>query len=296
MPLLLALVVMTAGACALAAGMRTRPIAETAVAWLEGDGLTAVGAGAGVDGPSLPVTPIQRWIAELIPSTHIARFRRRLELAGLAGKHTAEEVAATQVVLAGAGLVGGFLWAGFGDLPVAGALCAALVLPVVGALAVPTWISHEVKQRGMRVRTDLPEVLDLLSIAVEAGLGFEAALELVGRDIPGPLADELRRALREMELGATRREALGGLKRRMDVTEVNAFVLALTQADALGMPVGRVLRAQADEVRNRRRQWAREKAGKLPVKILFPMVGLIFPAIFVVLLGPAASGIYQAMR
>ena len=293
MPLLLALVVMTAGACALAAGLRTRPVASTAVMWLEGEGM---GAAPTVDGPSLPVTPIQAWVAELIPSTHIARFRRRLELAGLAGKHTAEEVAATQVVLAGVGLVGGFLWAGFGDLPVAGALAAAVVLPVAGALAVPTWISHAIKQRQIRIRVDLPEVLDLLSIAVEAGLGFEAALELVGRDIPGPLADEMRRALREMELGTTRREALSSLKRRMDVPEVNAFVLALTQADALGMPVGRVLRVQADEVRNRRRQWAREKAGKLPVKILFPMVGLIFPAIFVVLLGPAASSIWEAMK
>lgn len=294
MPLLLALVVMVLGASALAAGMRVRPVGETAVAWLEGDGLGT--SSAAVAGPSLPVTPIQAWVAELIPSTHIARFRHRLELAGLAGKHTAEEVAATQVVLAAVGLIGGFLWAGFGDLPVAGALAAAVVLPVAGALAVPMWITHAIKQRATRIRCDLPEVLDLLSIAVEAGLGFEAALELVGRDIPGPLADEMRRALREMELGATRRESLGGLKRRMDVSEVNAFVLALTQADALGMPVGRVLRAQADEVRNRRRQWAREKAGKLPVKILFPMVGLIFPAIFVVLLGPAASGIYQAMR
>jgi tight adherence protein C len=292
MPLLLALTVLTAGACLVAAGIRPRRGA--ALAWLEGEGMGPVAAGAGSEGP--PASPFHAWAAELVPATHLARFRRRLELAGLAGKHTPEEVAATQLVLAGLGLVGGFLWAGFGDLPVGWALAAAIVLPVAGALAMPSWLSRSMRARQDRVRMDLPEVLDLLAIAVEAGLGFEAALELVGRDIPGPLADELRRSLREMELGATRKEALHGLKRRTDVFEVNTFVLALTQADALGVPVGRVLRAQADEVRNRRRQWAREKAGKLPVKILFPMVGLIFPAIFVVLLGPAASGIFQALR
>jgi tight adherence protein C len=292
MPLLLALTVMTAGACLVAAG--ARPRRGAALAWLEGEGMGVASPSVDAEGP--PASPFHAWARELVPAAHLARFRRRLELAGLAGKHTPEEVAATQIVLAGMGLIGGFLWAGFGDLPFAAALAAAVVLPIAGALAMPTWVERAVRHRQLRLRTDLPEVLDLLAIAVEAGLGFEAALELVGRDIPGPLADELRRALREMELGATRREALHGLKRRTDVFEVNAFVLALTQADALGVPVGRVLRAQADEVRNRRRQWAREKAGKLPVKMLFPMVGLIFPAIFVVLLGPAASGIFQALR
>lgn len=293
MPLLLALSVMTFGACVLAAGMRPRSApAVSAVNWLESDGLS----GPSAAGFGVPVAPWHRWVAELLPATHVARYRHRLEMAGLAGAHTAEEVAATQVVLTGGGLVGGFLWAGFGGLSAGGAAVAAVLLPVIGALAIPTWINRAVRQRADRVRTDLPEVLDLMSIAVEAGQGFEAALELVGRDIPGPLADELRRALREMELGATRRDALHGVKRRTDVAEVNNFVMAMTQADALGMPIGRVLRAQSDEMRNRRRQWAREKAGKLPVKILFPMVGLIFPAIFVVLLGPAASSIFEAMR
>ena len=291
MPLLLALSVMTFGACVLVAGMRGRPASASAsaVEWLEGEGLAGVA-------DQRPLVGWHRAVAELLPPTHVARYRHRLELAGLAGAHTAEQVAAVQVVLTGAGLVGGFLWAGFGGMSATGSTAVAVLLPVIGVLAVPTWINKAVQQRAERVRGDLPEVLDLLAIAVEAGRGFEAALELVGRDIPGPLADELRRALREMELGATRRDALHGVKRRTEVPEVNNFVMALTQADVLGMPVGRVLRAQSDEVRNRRRQWAREKAGKLPIKILFPMVGLIFPAIFVVLLGPAASSIFEAMR
>ena len=102
-----------------------------------------------------------------------------------------------------------------------------------------------------------------------------------------PLADEFSRTLKEMELGLPRREALQNLKRRTEVPELSNFVLALTQADALGMPIGRVLKTQAAEMRLKRRQWAREKAAKLPVKILFPLVLFIFPPVFVVVLGPA---------
>ena len=109
-----------------------------------------------------------------------------------------------------------------------------------------------------------------------------------------PLADEFSRTLREMELGLPRREALQNLKKRTEVPELSNFVLTLTQADALGMPVGRVLKTAAEEMRKKRQAWAREKAAKLPVKILFPLVLFIFPAIFVVLMGPAASDIQGA--
>ena len=109
-----------------------------------------------------------------------------------------------------------------------------------------------------------------------------------------PLADEFARTLREMELGLPRREALHNLKKRTEVPELSNFVLTLTQADALGMPVGRVLKTSADEMRSKRRQWAREKAAKLPVKILFPLVLFIFPSIFVVILGPAAAEIMNS--
>ena len=111
-----------------------------------------------------------------------------------------------------------------------------------------------------------------------------------------PLAEEFGRTLKEMELGLPRREALQNLKRRTDVPELSNFILALTQADALGMPIGRVLHTQAVEMRNKRRQWAREKAAKLPVKIMFPLVLFIFPAILVVILGPGAFGIELAFR
>ena len=122
-------------------------------------------------------------------------------------------------------------------------------------------------------------------------MGSRVRSGVVCDNFTSPLADEFARTLREMELGLPRREALQNLKKRTEVPELSNFVLTLTQADALGMPVGRVLKTSAGEMRSKRRQWAREKAAKLPVKILFPLVLFIFPAIFVVLLGPAASDI-----
>ncbi len=122
-------------------------------------------------------------------------------------------------------------------------------------------------------------------------MGFEGALEIVVQHFDSPLSQEFSRTLHEMELGLPRRDAFQNLKRRTQVPELSNFVLALLQADALGIPIGRVLKTQAVEMRNKRRQWAREKAAKLPVKMLFPLIGFVFPAIMVVILGPAAAGI-----
>jgi tight adherence protein C len=146
-------------------------------------------------------------------------------------------------------------------------------------------------ERQGSIKRDLPDVLDLLAISVEAGVGFEGAVEVVTRHFDSPLAIEFNRMLQEMELGLPRREALQNLKRRTEVPELSNFVLILVQADALGMPIGRVLRTQAVEMRLKRRAWAREKAARLPVKILLPLTIFILPALFVVILGPAAMSI-----
>jgi tight adherence protein C len=182
--------------------------------------------------------------------------------------------------IVGAGMVGG----GTG-------LLMLVLLPVLGAQAPRSWLDRKVQERKDSIRRDLPDTLDLLAISVEAGMGFEGALGVVCENFDSPLADEFARTLREMELGLPRREALQNLRKRTEVPELSNFVLTLTQADALGMPVGRVLKTSATEMRSKRQQWAREKAAKLPVKILFPLILFIFPAIFVVLLGPAASDI-----
>lgn len=169
------------------------------------------------------------------------------------------------------------------------------LLGFVGAILPRTWLRRRQDERQSSIRKDLPDVLDLLAISVEAGVGFEGALEVVTRHFDSPLGVELSRTLREMELGLPRREALQNLKRRVEVPELSNFVLILVQADALGMPIGRVLRTQATEMRSKRRQWAREKAGQLPVKLLIPLVLFILPALFVVVLGPAVPSIMQTL-
>jgi tight adherence protein C len=139
-------------------------------------------------------------------------------------------------------------------------------------------------------------VLDLLAISVEAGTSLEQAMAIAGSHFTSPLADELLLTLREMELGLPRRQAFQNLRRRTNVPELSNVVLVLTQADTLGTPISRVLHTQSHDMRDRRRQWARERAGKMPVKILFPMVVFIFPAIFAVLLSPAVLTIMRGLK
>lgn len=234
-------------------------------------------------------------IASLTPRNYLERVHASLVHAGLAGSVRAEEFVTAQVLATGFGLVAAVAWSALGHPSPRLGVLAVVLLPAIGALAPSAWLNRRVTERKLAIRNDLPDVLDLMAISVEAGVAFEGAMEVVCRNFDSPLAEELSRTLKEMELGLPRREALHNLKRRTEVPELSNFVLALTQADALGMPVGRVLKAQAHEMRIRRRQWAREQAGKLPVKILFPLVGLIFPAILVVVLGPAAISIAKSL-
>jgi tight adherence protein C len=163
------------------------------------------------------------------------------------------------------------------------------------ALGPDSILNRRVEERQVTMQRKLPDILDLLTISVEAGLGFEQAVDRTVGSVPGPLSDEFARMLGELRAGSSRADAMRALDSRTNVPEIRAFVLAILQADAFGVSIGRVLRAQADEMRIKRRQLAQEKAQKAPVKMLIPMVFCIFPALFVVVIGPAMINISRNM-
>jgi tight adherence protein C len=233
-------------------------------------------------------------VAAALPGNYRDSVNRKLVHAGLAGRYRAEEIITGQILAGGVG----FILAVFGSTFVSSQLRIAMLVlwPVIASLIPVVLLNRAVTERRAAILQDLPDTLDLLAISVEAGVGFEAALEIVCEHFDSALASEFSRTLKEMELGLPRREALQNLKRRTEVPELSNFVLALTQADALGMPVGRVLKIQAAEMRMKRRQWARERAAKLPVKILFPLMLFIFPPVFIIVLGPAAAEIGKSLH
>lgn len=229
------------------------------------------------------VTSIASHFEKLLPSRYVENVDRQLVYAGLGGKRSAGQQVAMQV---GLGVVGAVL---IPFVPVSGSLArmAVLLLPVMGFMLPSARLKRAARERSTTIFKDLPDIVDMLAIAVEAGSGFEAAISTVCTNFHSPLTEELLVALQEMELGLSRREALQQLRDRVDVEPVRVMVLSLLQADALGIPIGRVLKSQAAEVRARRRAWAREKAAKLPIKIMFPLVLFIFPPILGLVLGPA---------
>jgi tight adherence protein C len=156
------------------------------------------------------------------------------------------------------------------------------------------YVSKRATQRLQAIDEALPELIDLLAVTIEAGLAFGASLRMAAERLSGPLGDELRLTLQEQTLGLTPVEALDNWLGRTDTPAVRAFVRAMTQGERLGISVGQILRNLAIEMRKRRRARAEERAQKAPIKILFPLVFLIFPALFVILLGPAAYSIVQS--
>ena len=229
----------------------------------------------------------------LSPQGTLARIQRQLDRAGNPTGWPAERVVAAKGVglLVGAALAGlcGLVVAGLGVAPL-----VAVVGAVIGFFGPDLAIYTVGVKRQEQLRRTLPDVLDTLTVCVEAGQGFDAALAQVVRNGRGPLAGEMSRVLQEMRIGRSRVEALRALAGRTTVPELRGFATAVIQASELGVPVAQVLREQAREMRVKRRQWAEEKAQKIPIKILFPTLFCLFPALFIVVLGPGVIKIIAA--
>jgi tight adherence protein C len=172
---------------------------------------------------------------------------------------------------------------------------AVLVLWAAAFMYPDLMLDRKIEDRQKEISRKLPDILDLLVISVEAGLGFEQALDRTCTAVPGALSDEFRRMLHEIRIGSSRADALRAMADRSDVPELRGFILAMLQADTFGVSISRLLRAQADEMRIKRRLRAQEQAQKAPVKMLFPLVFCIFPSIFVVILGPAMINISRTL-
>jgi tight adherence protein C len=177
----------------------------------------------------------------------------------------------------------------------ANAVLYALGALVAGFFFPDLWIRDERKRRQKRILKALPDTIDVIAISVEAGLGFDAAVQRVGAKIKGDLSQEFERYLLELRVGKAKREALRNIIWRTGVADLSQFITAIIQADQLGVSITNVLRIQSEQMRVRRRQRAEELAHKAPIKMLFPMAFCIFPAIFVVILGPIVPSIMNGL-
>ena len=236
---------------------------------------------------------VMKLMRRLTPKGWTEQMEQRIAMAGLNQKWSAERV----LMLKAAGLLIGGL---FGFKNLAGGIdgIKGLVMVVapapLGFFLPDILIKNNADKRQKQIQLQLPDFLDQITVGVEAGLGLDAAMARTAKSNDGPLAEEFRRTLQHVQAGLSRGEALRGLANRNKVVELRQFVASILQAEQFGIPMAQVLRVQAGEQRRKRRQRAEEKAMKLPVKVLFPLVLCILPALFVVLIGPAALSIMDA--
>lgn len=236
-------------------------------------------------------TKLGRAAAKLTPNGYERRLQHRLDLAGNPKGWQAQRVMA----LKASGLLLGLA---LGAL--AGAHHGVLAVVLAGVLGAGGFFLPDAvvrsfgERRHGRIVSGLPDATDMMTVCVEAGLGFDAALGRVARTLPGPVAEEFARVLQEMQFGLSRAEALRAMSARTDVVELRTFATALVQSSDLGISVGDVLREQAREMRVKRRQRAEERAQKLPVKMLMPLIVCLLPSLFLVVLGPAMLNIVHA--
>lgn len=228
---------------------------------------------------------VARWVLKVNPRTSLESISLKLLGAGLGRRVTPTGYLAAKGLFAVLGALVGVMFSSMAGS--ATGLMFTFALAGGGFFAPDYFVNLKARARRERIKADLPDALDLLAVSVEAGLGFDGAIAKITEHMEGPLADEFSLTLGEMRIGESRQDALKRMADRVDAPELSSFTRAIIQADQLGTSLGRILRVQAADSRLRRQAAAEEKAMKAPIKMLFPTVLFIFPAIFLVILGPA---------
>jgi tight adherence protein C len=231
--------------------------------------------------------------SRLTTASFASRTATRLATAGSPGDLTVADWLALKVVAAFIGAAFAFLFFLILRAPLATSIIVGATVLGIGYIGPEFWLGERIRARKHRIVKTLPDALDLLTISVRAGLGFDAALAKVVESVKGPLSEEFRRSLAEIRVGKQRRDALRAIIPRTQVPQLTSFIGAILQAEQLGVPIARVLQVQSEQMRIERRQRAEQMAAKAPIKMLFPLVGCILPALFVVILGPALILIAQ---
>lgn len=221
----------------------------------------------------------------LVPAGLVTRLERNLALAALTGTWSVARLVRAKLVLAGAAILLGVLFVVGQPSPVR--VILALVVATAAYFGPDLVVWGRAQERQEAIRAELADTLDQITISIEAGLGLETAIIRAGEHGTGPLAQELMRTIQDMRVGLSRKEAYTALAERTSVTDLKRFARAIMQADAYGVPVSNVVRTQSKDLRAKRRQRAEEKAMKVPVQVLFPLMLCILPVLFVVVLGPA---------
>jgi tight adherence protein C len=240
------------------------------------------------------VDALSNMAQRMTPQHTIEAVRHKLELAGVG--HKVKAVQFTGYRIGAAALLGGLslLMLFAGEVPWTRKLLIIVGAFGMGYMLPSIWLGSKIKQRQDEILKSLPDALDLLTICVEAGLGFDGAMQKVAEKWDNELSRAFQRTVRDMQLGKLRREALRAMADSMDVADMTSFAAAIIQADQLGVSMAKVMRIQSDTMRMKRRQRAEEKARQAPVKMMFPLVFFIFPTILIVLLGPAVISIKEA--
>jgi tight adherence protein C len=290
-------VVLLAGATMVTVS-RGRRSAQVLQGQLESAGIAVAHHGAAASFSERVLAPaiarFSQTAARITPAGLRNGVARRLVLAGTSGKWTAELFLAAQWAATIGAAIGGYFVGMNGERRVLGPGWIVLLAFVAYIFPIAA-LDRKAQGRQEHIRRTLADTIDLLTISVEAGLAFDAALLHARRSMKGPLSDEIGRMLHEMQLGVRRTDAMRSLSNRTNVEELRSFVLAMVQADVFGVSISSVLRSQSQELRTKRRQRAEERAMKVPVKLLFPMIVCVLPALLILVVGPGVIRIADVL-